>query len=404
VIDSDTSKKAAWGIFAMMFVQVLREGVETFIFLFGATASENAGPNVGVDRSAWKGILVPGFLGLVIGLAVSYVVFRGLVTLDIQSFFLISSVVLMSFAAGLFSRGFHELQELDLFGAYDRRNGLKIESADRGWVNAEMWSTKECCDAEENEFFAMMRALFGYADKPTFLEFSTYFLYWAIILAVLIAINWTVVRAARNRTARYARGCAFFSLISFIVGFIYACLNASWTALLVTFFGLILSIGATLAVFDVLTDSVTALGGVRRMIALACAVGLALFTFFVCVLHLVQMSCLDKRCHLPPFFYWALIFQKGWVEGDNTGTSWHAVGSLAVSFVFSFFFLGGFALVMYLYSGHVGSDGSYIYEDRVKVGENAVADALDDSSPHRSSSDDAAGGRSPGGAPEVAVV
>jgi high-affinity iron transporter len=370
-IEAESSGKAAALVGGMVGVQVLREGVETFIFLFGASAS-NQLEGGGVDKNAWKSIILPGILGLFVGLAVSYVVFRGLVTLDIQSFFLISSLVLMAFAAALVSRGLHELQELDWFGAYETLNGKEIDSIDRPWQNATMWSTKGCCNDEENEFFAMLRALFGYQDLPSFIEFASYFAYWAVVLGVLAWMNWSTIRAARNKTAKYARGCAAFALISSFVGFIYASLNATWTGLVVTIFGLLLSIATTLVVFDVLTDFFKAIGALRRPIALACGVGLALFTVFVSVLHLVQMSCLEKSCELPKFYYWGLIFQSEWNEAGNTGTSWHSVGVLAVSFVFSFFFLGMFAIIMFLYSGHIASDGAYIYEDRVKVGDGAA--------------------------------
>lgn len=378
-IDAESSSRAAWGIFTMVFIQVLREGIETFIFLFGASASGEQ-EDGGIDRDAWKSAILPGLLGLIVGLAVAYVVFRGMVTLDIQSFFLVSSLVLMAFAAGLVSHGLHELQEADWLGPYETKNGEEITSIDRPWYNAKMWTTKACCNDKENEFFAMLRALFGYQDTPSFIEFASYFAYWAVVLAILAWMNWSLIRAARNKTARYARGCAAFAVICFFVGFVYACLNATWTGLVVTIFGLLLSVVAALAVFDVLSDMVSALGALRKPLALAAAVGLAVFALFVCVLHIAQMACLGKSCELPNFFYWGLIFQADWAQRENTGSSWNAVAVLAVSFIFTFFFLSVFAAVMYLYSGHIASDSAYIYEDRVKLSDegDGINDTLSD--------------------------
>lgn len=142
-IEAEGAGKAAWGVFAMVFIQVLREGIETFIFLFGAAASGES-EDGGVDKEAWKSVILPGFIGLFVGLAIAYFVFKGLVQLDIQAFFLISSIVLMAFAAGLVSHGLHELQEVDWFGPYEMKDGEEIGSIDRDWWNAKMWSTKAC--------------------------------------------------------------------------------------------------------------------------------------------------------------------------------------------------------------------------------------------------------------------
>ena len=335
-LQSESTAQAKIGIASMVFIQVLREGIETFIFLFGAAGSDGS-------DDAWKGIILPGILGLIVGLIVAYLVFRGLVTLDIQSFFLISSLVLMAFAAGLVSHGLHELQEADWFGPYD---GVEI----RDWWNAKMWSTKDCCNDKTNEFFAMLRALFGYQDTPSFIELTSYFAYWAAILAILLAMNWSTVKTASKRAGKYSRGCAFFSLCSFFVGFIYACINATWTGLVVTIIGLILSVVACAAVFGTFAKFIPGLNASRRTLASVAAVGSAVFGLFVCVLHIVQLTCLEIKCRFPSFYYWGLIFTTEWIEEGNTGKSYNSVAVLSWSFVFSFFFFACQAIAFYIYS------------------------------------------------------
>ncbi|KAI0561613.1 High-affinity iron transporter [Gracilaria domingensis] len=113
IIDDDDKSplRRKLAIFFMVFVQVLREGIETVIFLIGtANADENGG---------WRAIPLPGFLAIVVGVGASFLVFRGLLQLDILKFFLVSSFVLMAFAAGLVSHAFHELQEVDWFGPWE---------------------------------------------------------------------------------------------------------------------------------------------------------------------------------------------------------------------------------------------------------------------------------------------
>lgn len=369
-IEADSAGMAAWGVFGMVFIQVLREGIETFIFLFGAAASGEADDGT-VDKEAWKSVILPGFLGLIVGLAVAFFVFRGLVTLDIQSFFMISSIVLMAFAAGLVSHGLHELQEVDWFGPYEKKNGVEIGSIERDWWNAKMWNTSACCNDKKNEFFAMLRALFGYQDTPSFIEFASYFFYWFVVLGVLAGLYWGAVRAARNKTARYAKTCSGFAFLSMFVGAIYVCLNFTWSGCLVTFAGVIIATVATAASFDAISSNFGAIAAARRSLALGAAVAIALYTLFVSVLHIVQLSCLDKSCELPQFFYWGLIFSNDWNVRGNTGSSWNAVAVLSISFVFSVFFLTFWTVVMYLYSSHVSNSGEYVYEDRVKLGDHS---------------------------------
>lgn len=361
-IEADSSSKGKFALFSIVFVQVLREGIETFIFLFGASATGD-----GIDRDAWKGIVLPGLLGLVVGLVTAYVVFRGMVTLDIQKFFFWSSAILIAFAAGLVSHGMHELQEADWFGPWDMRDGKEITSKGRDWWNARMWNTTDCCNDKKNEFFAMLRALFGYQDTPTFVEWGSYFAYWALILSVFLFINWAAVKTARDKTAKHARGVSAFLLPCFFVAFIYACLNATWTGLVTSIFGLILATISTLVAFDVLSVWIKAIRPIRRTLALGVAIAAALYTLFVSILHIVQMDCFEKSCRLPDFYYWGLIFSNEWNMGGNKGESYVAIAVLSISFVISFFLFAFWALTFYLFAGHVSNDGDYVYSDRVKV-------------------------------------
>lgn len=352
-LESESGGK--WGILTMVFVQVLREGIELIIFLFGASEASE-----GKDK--WKSIILPSILGLIVGLAVAYVVFKGLVTLDIGKFFFISSLVLIAFAAGLFSHAFHELQEAGWFGGF-----VDVDPKERAWYNAPMWSTESCCNDKENEFFAILRALFGYQDKPTFLEWITYFAYWFIVLAILIVFNWASVRVARNKTMRLARLWSSVALLCFFIAFIYAVSNATWTGILTTSLGLIISVVAVAVLFESVVGRISALRAARRSLGFITAAALFALTILLIVLHIVQMSCLEKSCRMPEFYYWGLIFQSDWLKRGNIGTSFVSVAVLSVSLVICIFFFGALALLMYLFATHVSSDGQYVYEDRVKV-------------------------------------
>jgi hypothetical protein len=326
-----------------------------WVFLFGASSASGTG-------DAWRGIPIPGILGLVVGIAVSVLVFRGLVALNVLSLLFYSTLILMAFSAGLIGHAMHEFQELDLFGPYE-----EVDPLDRDWWNAQLWSLESCCNDEENQFFAMMRALFGWQDAPTFVEVMAYFGYWALIACIMIYAFWPQVRASRSRAASIARNTSAIALLSFFVGFIYAALNATWTGILTTTLGLLISLAAVPVSFDAFSSWLPALKASRRQLALATALAAALLTALIIVLHFAQLSCLEKSCALPQFYYWGLIFGASFNESGNAGTTYNSVSVLTFSVVFSFFFLGAMSLALGLTASNMTTDGDIIYDDHVNL-------------------------------------
>jgi high-affinity iron transporter len=349
------SGRAKWAIFFLIFVQVFREGIETFIFLFGARSESSSV----VDKSAWKGIILPGIIGLMVAIAIAYFVFRGLLTFDIQSVFLVSSIILMSFAAGLTSRAFHELQETGYIGDFE------VDNIEKDWWNAAMWTTSGCCNHEENQFFATLNVLFGYVDSPSFVQFIGYFGYWFIVLPILVALNWSVIRSYPNKIAKYARVMSGTSLLCLLIGFIYAVSNATWTGIVVTTLGLALSVLACLGTFDILANTFRALKNMRRSLLLGAAVGLGAYTLFTAILHIVQMACIGRSCHLPNFYYWGLILDQDWLDEPRTEAldAYNALAVLSVSLTVTVFFFSTMAILLYLFVVHLGSDGGYVYDN-----------------------------------------
>ena len=344
-----------WGIFFMVFVQVLREGIETWIFLFGAASASD-------DPNAWKAIPIPGILGVVVGIAVSYALFRGLIELDINSFFFWTSVILMLFSAGLTSHAFHELQEVDWFGPWAE------DKTQRDWWNARLWSTKPCCNDKYNEFFAFLRALFGYQDTPTFVEWSTYFAYWLIIIAILLSFNWGTVRKARNTVAKMTKSLSAVSLCATFIAFIYVLINRTWNGTLTMTLAFLLSIASIVVCFDFITARAAGLKASRKTIALGTAVALGALTIVITILHIVQMACDEEgvaTCSLPRFYYACLIFAEDWASQGRAedGNSWVSLAVLSWSMVICFFFWGTLSFVLYLYSMNIDAEGNYIMSD-----------------------------------------
>jgi len=91
---------SALALALVAFVGVLREGVETALFLYGTVSGTNA--LVSTTSAA---------VGLVAAVALGYVFYRGASRLDLRRFFTVTSSLLLLFAGWLLARGLHELSE-----------------------------------------------------------------------------------------------------------------------------------------------------------------------------------------------------------------------------------------------------------------------------------------------------
>jgi len=90
-----------WGMFALTFLLVVREGVETVLFLAAA-------------RLTTEGLmtLVGGLAGLALAVLFGFAFVKGAVHIDLGRFFRVTGIVLMVFALNLLAGGLHEFAEV----------------------------------------------------------------------------------------------------------------------------------------------------------------------------------------------------------------------------------------------------------------------------------------------------
>jgi high-affinity iron transporter len=151
------------GLFSLAFIAVFREGVETALFL-SAAAFVNPG----------LGTLAGAALGLAMAVLLGYLVYASTVRLNVRTFFNLTSVLLLLFAAGLLSHGIHEFQEAGLVPT----------------VNEQVWDTNHLLD-EASPTGELLKALFGYNGNPSLEEVAGYLAYWAI---TLLGVRWWMQR------------------------------------------------------------------------------------------------------------------------------------------------------------------------------------------------------------------
>jgi high-affinity iron transporter len=117
-VDSALIGGGAFGLAALSFAAVAREGVETSIFLWAAAQNSGSLPT-----------LVGGFTGIAISIFLGYLIYLGAVKLNLSVFFRITGLLLMVVAAGVLTYGIHEYQELGWLPglnsiAYDFSNSI----------------------------------------------------------------------------------------------------------------------------------------------------------------------------------------------------------------------------------------------------------------------------------------
>jgi len=99
-VDDAVTQGSAAGVALLAFAAVVREGVESGLFLVGSLGDSNPAVTV-----------LSATLGAVAALGLGYVFYRGAERLDLRKFFHVTSVLLVLVAAWLCSGGVHELSE-----------------------------------------------------------------------------------------------------------------------------------------------------------------------------------------------------------------------------------------------------------------------------------------------------
>ena len=150
--------ETGWALFLLAFVAVVREGIETVLFLTAAAFS-----------AAPAQTLVGAVLGLVIAVVLGWLVFAVGKNLNLRTFFRVTGVLLLFFAAGLVAHGVHEFQEAGVLPV----------------VVEHVWDINHVLD-ENAPLGSFLKALFGYNGNPSLLEVVSYLLYLAVVGVIVL--------------------------------------------------------------------------------------------------------------------------------------------------------------------------------------------------------------------------
>ena len=106
-VDLALASGSTFGLAALAFFVVVREGLETVLFLFSAFKASAQTPGVLKGGAA--------VLGLVAAVVLGFLIYRGGTRINIRLFFRITGVLILFVAASLLVYGTHELMEVGAF-------------------------------------------------------------------------------------------------------------------------------------------------------------------------------------------------------------------------------------------------------------------------------------------------
>jgi len=139
------------GIFLLIFIAIIREGVETVIFLNAINYA--SGINI-----------IGGTLGIIAAVVMGYLFFVGIKNINLKKVFSISSILLVLFAAGLAAHGIHEFEEAGLVSG----------------IIAPLFDINPILN-EKGLIGSFLKGLFGYNGNPSLLEVMAYMAYLGVI-------------------------------------------------------------------------------------------------------------------------------------------------------------------------------------------------------------------------------
>jgi high-affinity iron transporter len=161
-VDRVLDAGGAWGLAILAFTAVIREGVETSLFLVGqaTSAQTHAGS-----------VILGAIVGLAIAVLIGYGFYRGSRRVNLASFFRWTGIALVFIAAGLLSHAMHEFIEIGALGSGP-------------WTQTAFDLSGVLSD--EEGIGAFLRAIFGYSAAPELLTLGVHLTYVVAVLGLYL--------------------------------------------------------------------------------------------------------------------------------------------------------------------------------------------------------------------------
>ena len=156
---------SSWGLAILAFTAVIREGLETALFLVGqATAATNS-----VGAAGAVSVLAGALVGLLASAGLGYAFYRGSRRLNLGRFFRWTGILLVFIAAGLVGSAVHEFVEI-------------------GWIAIGAQTAFDISGtlSQVTGIGLFLRALFGYSSNPEVVALATWVTYLVVVLSLYL--------------------------------------------------------------------------------------------------------------------------------------------------------------------------------------------------------------------------
>jgi high-affinity iron transporter len=167
-----------WGVAAIAFVSVGREGLETALFIWATTRASEISPLVGF-LSAVSGILIAVLIG--------WLLYRGMLRINLTQFFRWSGVLLIIFAAGVLAYGVHDLQEAGFLPGPFVPPPADLGGFAASWFGSAAWAFQLSNVIPPDGILAsLVKGTLGFSPDMTKLEVSVWLLYLVPVLTLFL--------------------------------------------------------------------------------------------------------------------------------------------------------------------------------------------------------------------------
>lgn len=175
------------------FVAVAREGIETALFLWSAVRT------AGGSSAPWLGAV----LGLATAAVLGWLVYRGMIRIDLGRFFTWTGVLLVIVAAGVLAYAIHDLQEARFLPGPFASAPTWAPDALASWYGESAWAFRVPHLLDPAGWFAaLVKGTVGLTPEMTWLEVVAWALYLTVVMTAFVRITRSNAGARRRPATR----------------------------------------------------------------------------------------------------------------------------------------------------------------------------------------------------------
>ena len=160
---------AGWGLVLVAFLSVGREGIETALFIWAAVRASGSTTLP----------LLGAALGILIAVALGYLIYRGVVQINLSRFFTFTGIFLIIVAGGVLAYGVHDLQEAGVLpGLHSLAFDVSAAVPPSSWYGT------------------LLKGIFNFSPATTWLEAIVWVLYVGTVLTIFLRSTLQTTTAA----------------------------------------------------------------------------------------------------------------------------------------------------------------------------------------------------------------